>query len=289
MASGEGGIRLRPMGIGDILDETFRLYRRHFLSFVIAMAVVAVPLALLSAAFNVTIGAVVTPGRDPTLTQGLTIFAAALPLALASGLGYLLSGGAAVRLTSDAALGRPLDVGAAYRDALGRVLPLFGAGFLAAVAVGLLAITCLGLPFAIYLGVGWSLNPQIVVLERAGSGAALRRSAALVKENRWRVFGTIFLISLLVGILVNIPSGIVGLIAGALVAVAEFPGEQYLLQLVNAFMSAVGQSLLGAIFWMTSTLLYFDLRVRKEAFDLEQLTARAEEQPSSPLPPPRLD
>ena len=283
MANGEGGIRLRPMGVGDILDETFRLYRRHFLSFVIAMAVVAVPLALLTVGFNVAAGVATTPGRAPTLTQGLAVAAAAVPLAILSSFGYLLSGGAAVRLTSDAVLGRVLDVGAAYRAALGRVLPLFGAGLLVGLAAGLLALTCIGLPVAVYLGTGWALNPQAVVLERAGSVGALGRSAALVKGNRWRTLGCLFLMTLLVWILVSIPSGIVGALAGALIALIDFPGEQYFLNIVNAFLSAVGQSLFGAIFWITSTILYYDLRVRKEAFDLEQLAERTEELPRPPL------
>ena len=37
---------LRPMGIGDILDVTFRLYRRRFLTFLLIALVVYIPYAL---------------------------------------------------------------------------------------------------------------------------------------------------------------------------------------------------------------------------------------------------
>ena len=43
--------QLRPMGIGDILDVTFRLYRQRFLTFLLIALVVYVPYALLLAAF----------------------------------------------------------------------------------------------------------------------------------------------------------------------------------------------------------------------------------------------
>src|ERR1043165_6724518 len=45
---GSGGMRLRPLDIGDVLDETFRIYRRRFVPIVKTMAVVVVPSSLLS-------------------------------------------------------------------------------------------------------------------------------------------------------------------------------------------------------------------------------------------------
>ncbi len=41
--------RLRPMGVGDILDETIRLYRESFLLFVATAGVLLAPLLLLGA------------------------------------------------------------------------------------------------------------------------------------------------------------------------------------------------------------------------------------------------
>src|SRR5438046_10707460 len=38
--------RLRPRSVGEILDQAFRLYRRHFLTFIAIIAVVHVPLQL---------------------------------------------------------------------------------------------------------------------------------------------------------------------------------------------------------------------------------------------------
>src|SRR5438128_9348257 len=41
-------LRLRPLEIGDVLDETFRMYRRHFLLLAGISVIFSVPLAALS-------------------------------------------------------------------------------------------------------------------------------------------------------------------------------------------------------------------------------------------------
>jgi hypothetical protein len=40
-------VGLRPLSIGGLLDEAFRIYRRHFLTFVTVMGVVVIPMAVL--------------------------------------------------------------------------------------------------------------------------------------------------------------------------------------------------------------------------------------------------
>src|SRR5260370_42517458 len=41
-------LRLRPLEIGDVLDETFRMYRRHFVIFAGISVIFSIPLAALS-------------------------------------------------------------------------------------------------------------------------------------------------------------------------------------------------------------------------------------------------
>ena len=40
--------------------------------------------------------------------------------------------------------------------------------------------------------------------------------------------------------------------------------------MINAVVGAVAQALFGSLSWIAITVLYYELRVRKEAFDLEQ-------------------
>src|SRR5436305_13730541 len=62
--------RLRPMGIGDIIDETFRLYRENFMLFVATCAVLEVPVQIIN--FLIQLSAPVAVPRTPgqSMTPG---------------------------------------------------------------------------------------------------------------------------------------------------------------------------------------------------------------------------
>ena len=65
------------------------------------------------------------------------------------------------------------------------------------------------------------------------------------------------------------------------------PGTQALVQAGNVLFSAIGQTFFGGIIYITAALLYYDLRIRKEAFDLEQRLPAMEEYPTElPHVPP---
>src|SRR5262249_41153494 len=108
----------------------------------------------------------------------------------------------------------------------------------------------------------WIFIPQVIVLEGVTVGESLGRSWQLVSGSFWRVFGyglLVFVAYLVVQVgitdavaLALSPLGVGGAIAGGLVSAAVST-----LSLPFLF---------GAI-----TLLYYDLRVRKEGFDLELL------------------
>ena len=70
----------------------------------------------------------------------------------------LVATGAIVRIASNTVLGQPINIRDAYREALGHFGSLSAAGLCVGLAVGFLAITCVGIPVAVYLGLGWSLT-----------------------------------------------------------------------------------------------------------------------------------
>lgn len=293
--SGPAGMRLRPMSLGDVLDEAFRLWRRHFLTFVIAMAVWVVPVTLFTVAglgliFGnpawSTLGRARQPSTQQLLTLVFSLFAVFVPLTIVGTLGYLVNMGAVVRLASDAALGRPLRVGAAYVAALGKLGWLFLA-MLAVGAVSMLIVTFIGIPLVVYLLVSWSACIPAIMLE-AGSGAGLGRSWNLVSDHRWRALGVVFLMWLLELILVSLPSSVVNwVLTAALGAAAEPGGGAFvLLQAVTSLLSAVGQVLFGPLILIALTVLYYELRVRKEAFDLELRAGGADAAGQTQILPP---
>lgn len=288
MENPEPGVRLRPMGVGDVVDETFRLWRRHFVTFVVATAVMVVPVTVLAlalstafAGYGETFEAMSRRGRAPETQEFLQAIALILvvgvPLGILYGLGSMVSYGALVRLASEAVLGRPLEIGSAYRAALGRLLTSLWASLLYGLAVGLLFVTILGIPFAVYLGVGWALYLPAIMIEGVGGGKSLSRSGSLVGGHRWRVLGILIVLSLITGVLTGVPAGLSGAISGV-AGLSAGPGR-VLLEIVSSILSAVVGSIFGSLSWIAETLLFYELRVRKEAFDIEQRLEAAEQSP----------
>jgi hypothetical protein len=82
------------------------------------------------------------------------------------------------------------------------VLPLIG--------VGIFAGICIGLGFLLFVIPGlilltfWAVIAPVIVVERSGVFAALGRSRELVRGNGWQVFGVIFVVFLITGIVAAI-------------------------------------------------------------------------------------
>ena len=186
-------------------------------------------------------------------------------------IGYPLMIGALIHAVSEQHFHQPISIGRAYRYAWERIGALIGAFILVSlVFIGIVAalillgiaivpalgtagwiilslLIILGIVAMFYLGVRWIFIMQAVLLEGCGPIAAFSRSSALVKGSWWRVLGimlVVYIIVTAIGVILGmIP--LVGSIIGGLIA------------------TPIG--IAGA------TLLYYDLRVRKEEYSLEAL------------------
>jgi hypothetical protein len=284
MASAPGApSRLRPLDVGDLLDETFRLYRRHFWLLIGVGAVALLPTAAVSLAPASLSTLMITGAGNMTNAGGsidaggaLAFCGSALFAWLVSIVANFLLFAAMTPAVSEARLGRPITVHAAYARALRRLGPIVGLVIVYSLVIGLLAITVIGIPVAIYLAVTWGFAFPVLLLEGKGIGRAISRSAELVRGSWWRVVGIgllLLLLNTIAGVFFSIPSGVVS----GLTMVLQLPGV--LLVLVSALsllLSAAGQILVGPILYCGWILLYYDLRVRKEGFDLELLAHEVE-------------
>jgi len=124
------------------------------------------------------------------------------------------------------------------------------------------------------------VEPALVV-EDLGPWAAIKRSLALVRGQWWRVFGVTLVFSLLVEILAAVVVGLAGLVLGL-----AFPSPAAVL-----WTSTITQTTMhvftAPLIIVLQALLYFDLRVRKEQFDLYYLLGAALPQTHpAPVPAP---
>jgi len=265
-------IAIRPMSLGELLDATLAIYRRHFGTLLGTSAVcVGVPAILVpTLLFPVAFTDLSTESGD--VFRGTTMLILVMMLV---GVATLVATTATIRVISQAYLGLEPTVGDAVRFALARLVPVFIAGLakglvivvgagvpvLAAIvltaAVGPIAalLFVLAFPVGIVLALGYAVVTQAVVLEPLPAPtAALRRSWDLTKGFK----GKVFLLGFVVFILLLIPQ-----FAGAMVSFVPY---------VGAAASALIQLMVYPVLPCAFTLLYYDLRVRKEAFDLEYLS-----------------
>jgi len=241
---------LRPLSTGEILDGSLALLRRHFgLLFGIAVACQGVPTAL-----DVYIDLAGGSPAHPAL---------ALLDRVLNGIGTLLVTGATVRAVSEAYLGRVPQLNDAVGYAAGKLGVIFGATFASGVVV-LLASLALIIP-GIVVFCGYSVAGQVAALEPLrASTDALRRSWGLTKGFKGKAF-VLWVVSIALILMVVTGVGLVGGLAAGLVG-----GLEAMVTVVLAVATLLIYPLITCVF----TLFYYDLRVRKEGFDLEVLSSQ---------------
>lgn len=254
---------LRPLSTGELLDRTFSLYRNHFVLFV---GIFALPHLCVFAFQCVGLA---------FQAQGAAAFsAAAIFSTLIWGLGATLLGvivaaasqAATVVSVSQVHLDRPASVMGSFSAVKNQIAGVIGLSILVGFLVGL-ACVALIIP-GILLAIQWSLAVPAKVLENLGTTDAMSRSSELSKGNRGRIFVIWLLfivltigISLLLQWPITIAAGVST--RGALRTIGV--GWQ-VASLVATFIS---QCLVGPLTTIAFSLVYYDQRVRKEAFDLQ--------------------
>lgn len=122
---------------------------------------------------------------------------------------------------------------------------------------------------------------QAVVMENHGPLRALRRSWQLIGGSFWRVLGIVLLLMILVQIVVWIPVMIMSVVLSLMLGSAVDPLQNYLLrQSMTLLTSYAAQILVSPIYLSAYTLLYYDVRVRKEGYDLHLRAAHVVNPPA---------
>jgi hypothetical protein len=295
-----GAATLRPLGVGDVIDRVFGIYRARAIGlFVIGLILfVAVVIAwiVLTLAFAVTAGPSLSRLSVPSTANPATVFTNPAFVEAIAGLfvffiiGWLITlligaifTGAVIDAAAAAHLGQNRSISQSLVIGFQSSLRIFLAGLIATIAVSLIGVVynIIGgffdnglLLFALslvyffvlfYVQASWFVSPVVATIERHGPVSSLRRSWQLSAGFRWRIVGLFILLIVLFLVLLFLMVFAVGLIAAAnqnAGAVAVF----------IAIFAAV--PLWMPLFFGTMTVLYYDLRVRKEGLDL-QLAAEA--------------
>jgi hypothetical protein len=253
--------QLRPLALGEILDVSIKLVRRNWRTLATLVLIAAVPVAIVSLLITTS-----TTTYDPTTDvrtrdDGSAYGAGVAVHQLLQLVLYLLATVACFGAIADGYLGRRPEWRSSLGFAARRAPMALVMGILAflGIVAGFIALIIPG----IFLAVRWSVALPALLLERRGPVAALGRSWRLVKGFWWKVFGTLFVAYLLVFVLSLAIGGVVGFLLGVFTSVDSLLGLT-LQEAVGVVVEVFTLPFTAAVI----VVLYTDLRVRKEGFDL---------------------
>ncbi len=271
------------MSVGDVLDRGLKLLLARLPTFFLIYLTAISPLIIFlilqpfllegsgsAPALGLAIGGLVTIGLSVVLSQ----------IATAATLHVIL----------EEFVDRPVTVGQALSFALQRFAPLLGTSILAGLIIMVGFMLCIA-P-GVYFAVSYIFASQIVVQEGLSGTPALTRSKNLIADHRGRVFGVILLVYI-ASFLIQM-----GLAYGLNTVLPEqeviptASGFEMRTKAINHVIDVLVTQLVGIIFGtymaICSTLLYLDLRIRKEGLDLEIAAERQHEATDGPPPPDKF-
>ena len=250
-------LKLRPMDLGAIFDVSIKLYRENFFTFLGTAGGVLAPAYTLLAYFQPTFA------NPYSITKQILGFYAMLLLFL--GFFWPLSEAAIIKAVSERFLDKPVSILSAYRFIYRKFWVVFGTITLSGFIIFLGMFFCF-VP-GILFGFWFSFLPQVIVLENAGFMKAMGRSKKIFQASP----GKTILLLLLTTLIVSIATSVSGMI---IMAVVGFT----LSGVVNPMLVANLLNYMVALFFVpftqaSITLLYYDIRIRTEGFDLDVLAA----------------
>jgi len=303
-ASAGDGVQIEPLTLSGILDRTFQICKTHFWKLLAIVgipwaitAVISIVLVILIAFAGLTVKNLGDLAPWILIVAGVSVLPSLAVFLV--GLFYL-SQGAVIYAVSSIYLGREVLVKEAYRFVLNRL----GRFFLTSCLFMLAALVLVCLP--VVLGVllyflfkmatssGWwsavtwlplavipfygltklLLFDKVVIIEDEAYFSALTRSWSLLTgkaDSPWpRGYFLRFVILLNLFLLINMAISIVFSTPGTLFSFL-LPSPQWLGTIVNQVLTSIGSLITGVFGSVCMVVFYYDIRNRKEGFDLKVL------------------
>ena len=238
------------LSVGEILTQTFNLYSRNFVQYLIPFLAAGILTGLVTMAVRSAIIIPVAP-LHPTSQQLLAWFPTYLIASITS---LFLSGivswiansittGITIKFTSDLLERGQANLQTSFNFTLTKILFLLAASIIIGIliVIGLIALVIPG----IILAIMFSLVYPVIMLEGKGISESLSRSRVLV-SNRWlKTFGLL----LVIGIIVAIINGVIGLITAPL-------------GVVSPLISGILTAFITPILAIAITLYYYSMKAR---------------------------
>ena len=308
---------LRPLTLGELLDRAWNLYRHHLLLFVGILAIPSIAMLIMSIVMQRLQPELPAPDAaeavDPAQMIGAFVWmgAGAVVLGIVYWISYAIALGATTTAVAELYRGRVPSISGSYDGVRGRwgrlawlilllFLRIFGATFLllviAGFTIGLLAVfspvagalagmLLFAAAFAVFvwMALRYAVCVPPAVLEDRTASRALARSVALTSG----ALGRVLVLMLFTAIVAY--AGF-ALTQGPFIVAAMMAGPEtstaFWLNMAGVVAGSIAGAFTGPLPIIAMSVLYYDLRIRKEGLDLELMIAdlRAEAPAAEPLP-----
>jgi len=233
--------------VGRVLARAWTVYMRNFVAFSAVSLVLLSPLLVIEMLWVTDVSA----DGDTDFISLVDIMYALLNVLLTQLVTATLVYGTIQEMRH-----QTTSTGEALTRGIQLALPVVGVALIVGILVGLASLLLI-VPGIILSVMYWVAIP-VAVVERPGVFASLKRSVFLTKGYRWRIFGVMALLWL---ILILVIIGI-GLILELSEAVQTY-----------AFVNFVTTVVMTVIFAVVSAVGYHDLRLLKDGVDVETIAA----------------
>ena len=227
---------LPPRDVGELVSETFRVYRANFSIFFFISLIAGIPVII-----------------SPFTPQPVAIILPVIGVVFG-----IMASAASVSVVHRQLVGWQVTVGQSYSRAFARAPSLIGTWVVFIVILAIFLVTIVGFFYFLVRLFFWS--QAIMVEGRRGPIEALGRSQDLVRGSWWRVFG--------IGVafvLLFVATGIGVVIVGSIFNIFSPVAGAVVLIVLEIVITPIG--------YIGATLVYFDLRVRKERFTVGTLAS----------------
>jgi hypothetical protein len=297
------GIAIHPMGIGELLDRSFRLLRQHFLLFFFILLIPQGTFFLFNKTTQIFLGG--QAQQDMTAGMGMGLGISFILAVMVMLILQFWAQGALIHAVSETYLGHETSLATSYGAMRSRLGRLLGTMFLMGILIGLLpALLGIGMAIAIpmlaamgfggtptavisiilvftgiiwffHLLLNWLLVDKVVVLEGKAWRSALRRSKELMNARTEQGFwkrpknkaGLILLLGFLIGVGIHFLFQVPGLLAHMFLP-TSFAG---LTLTMHQVLNVIATSLAAVFTAIAMILFYYDIRLRSEGFDLKAM------------------
>jgi hypothetical protein len=254
---------LRARSSTELVDAAVQLLRRHYSSMIVVSGIGMIPMLILQPFMGRLTGSAgateAAEVGDAAAVMAQFNFGAFFIIMIATSLWVTLAGAAIIAAAAQGYREGHVDVGAAVREVMQRM----GAVLYSALAKGVLITIGFFMLFigAVFFYTTYFAVPATVIIEKLSGTQGLARSKQLATGQRWHIFKTMLLVVLVYFVISIGASAFAGMF---------FTGADIIANIFSTLITV----LVYPIVPITEMLLYFDLRIRTEGYDVEVMASQ---------------